>query len=93
MNINNGVKGEKSTRRNNTMCDTSHMKVERNSLTMFHSLDLGVDFTERGKPESLEKNPQRTGDANYKTGTWTVVKLKCSGHVSEFRTEIKPVTF
>lgn len=51
----------RSRREETTRCDTSHMKVERNSLTMVPSLDLGVDFTERGKPESLEKNPQSTG--------------------------------
>ena len=34
-----------------------------------HSLDLGVDFTEGGKPENLEKNPRSTGETNYNNST------------------------
>ena len=35
-------------------------------LTTDHSLGLGVDFTEGGKPESPEKPPRSTGEINYK---------------------------
>ena len=34
-------------------------------LTTDHSLGLGVDFTEGGKPENPEKNPRSTGETNY----------------------------
>ena len=37
-------------------------------LTTDHSLNLGVDFTEGGKPENPEKNPRSTG-ANYYCNT------------------------
>ena len=35
-------------------------------LTTDHSLGLGVDFTEGGKPE---KNPRSTGETNYNNST------------------------
>ena len=38
-------------------------------LTTDHSLDLGVDFTEGGKPENPEKNPRSTGKTNYNNST------------------------
>ena len=42
------------------MCETSRMKIERNSLTTVHSLDLGVDFTER-KPGEPGEKPSKHG--------------------------------
>ena len=38
-------------------------------LTTDHSLGLGVDFTEGGKPENPEKNPRSTGETNYNNST------------------------
>ena len=38
-------------------------------LTTDHSLGLGVDFTEGGKPENPEKNPRSTGETNYNSYT------------------------
>ena len=38
-------------------------------LTTDHSLGLGVDFTEGGKPENPEKNPRSTGEINYNNST------------------------
>ena len=38
-------------------------------LTTDHSLDLGVDFTEEGKPENQETNPQNMGEPNATTTT------------------------
>ena len=38
-------------------------------LTTDHSLGLGVDFAEGGKPENLEKNPRSTGETKYNSYT------------------------
>ena len=38
-------------------------------LTTDHSLGLGVDFTEGGKPENPEKNSRSTGETNYNNST------------------------
>ena len=38
-------------------------------LTTDHSLGLGVDFTEGGKPENPEKNPRSTEETNYNNST------------------------
>ena len=93
MNINNGVKGEKSMWRNNTMW---HKPQESRAKQSDHGSQLRSRcwfYWERKTGEPGEKPSKHGTSPNYKTGTWTVVKLKCSGHVSEFRTEIKPVTF
>ena len=37
--------------------------------TTDHSLGLGVDFTEGGKPENPEKNPRSTRETNYNKST------------------------
>ena len=44
-------------------------------LTTDHSLGLGVDFTEGGKPENPEKNPRSTGETNYNNSTHTSSKF------------------
>ena len=44
--------------------------------TTDHSLGQGVDFTEKGKPENLEKTPQSTGGANYNNSTHTSSKFE-----------------
>ena len=60
-------------------------------LTTDHSLGLGVDFTEGGKPENLEKNPRSTGETNYCTTTllmwvWSFLRINtglyAGGHPS-----------
>ena len=35
----------------------------------YHSLGLGINFTEGGKPENPKKNPRSTGETNYNNPT------------------------
>ena len=44
-------------------------------LTTDHSLGLGVDFTEGGKPENPEKNPRSMGETNYNNSTHMSSKI------------------
>ena len=44
-------------------------------LTTDHDLDLGVDFTEEGKPENPEKNPRSTGETNNNNSTHMISKF------------------
>ena len=45
-------------------------------LTTDHSLGLGVDFAEGGKPENPEKNPRSMGEINYNNSTHIVMSSK-----------------
>ena len=59
-------------------------------LTTEHILDLpvGVGFTEGGKPENPEKNPESTGKTNYNNSTRTSLRINTrlypGGHPSSY---------
>ena len=52
-------------------------------VTTDHSLGLGVDFTEAGKPENPKKNPRNTRETNYNNSTHMSSKvfLRINQHV------------
>ena len=45
-------------------------------LTTDHSLDVGVDFAEGGKPENTDKNPRSAEETNYNNSAYMSPKFE-----------------
>ena len=66
--------------------------------TEYSLVDLGVDFTETGKLENLEKNPWSTEETNYINSTHSSSKLikkqhtglYPGGHPSSYNNPVQP---
>ena len=60
---------------------------------MDHSLGLDVDFTEGGKLDNREKNPQSTGETNYNNSSHMNSKFFQNQHETKLRWSPSHINF